>query len=664
MTFRAKRLFQYVAVHLFQAMYFYEGDFEYYRPAKAVISGLTHTNRYGMVSNDVAKAGTLTFMSPVSYVMDWTTGDPYRATTWSGYSSGSNQRPTFQAEITQTPRLEPMGTEPREVLDAAPKSPLSPSGQLVGPDGDSDGNPNNDSFHEIIEPPALGFADPEAIASRRIYNKAGILVTINGASKTVVTQNGTSLSAAQVTALQSAISTTTIYDQRERSSVRVSSLDVGAAKPVLDAASDFNGVIYIHDITPTVSATPKNAIRLKNGGKLPEDGLTVASQNAIYIQGDYNTGATSASGATAVPSNSSGNPNNTATPTVAGYTRKPAAVIGDAVMLLSNAWSDGNSSLSIGQRMASNTTYNTALISGVMPSGYEPGGAAAQYGYSGGANNYPRFLENWNARTCTYFGLSARWCSCSRAQISRAGGIQATSTTRQHAAGTSTRTSPRTRLLDQSTRFMSRVVVGAATSIDMKRLIRILTLALATPSIAGDINLVPEFRTFREEGGEIRRLKFAGANEDHHLTLDEDVGIQKLQNGARFTFQKVPRAIFEIQPGTVGKDRPISPENRPTYYKAAIEALPPNASDVKLIEEVPSPHPINAWKSHRFVFSYLQSGESYRVAVTFITLSEGPQIMLTTSAPSEDYENGISRSDSLLRSWYTVRQGEGPGQAN
>jgi hypothetical protein len=403
-TFRAKRLFQYVAVHLFQAMYFYEGDFEYYRPAKAVISGLTHTNRHGMVSNDAVKAGTLTFMSPVSYVMDWTAGDPFRATTWSGYSPGSNQRPTFQAEITQTPRLEPMGTEPLAVLDAAPTGPLSPSGQLVGPDGDSDGNPNNDSFHEIIEPSVDGFADPEAIASRRLYNKAGIVVTINGAKRKVETQNGTSLSSTQVSALQSAISTTSIYDQRERTPVRVSSLDVGAAKPVLDAAADFNGVIYIHDITPTDSATPKNAIRLKNGGTLPEDGLTVASQNAIYIQGDYNTGATAANAATVVPSNSSGNPNHTASPTATGYTRKPAAVIGDAVMLLSNSWSDENSSLSIGQRMATNTTYNTALISGVMPSGYEPGGAAPQYGYSGGANNYPRFLENWSSRKCTYFG--------------------------------------------------------------------------------------------------------------------------------------------------------------------------------------------------------------------------------------------------------------------
>jgi hypothetical protein len=198
----------------------------------------------------------------------------------------------------------------------------------------------------------------------------------------------------------------------------------------------------------------------------------------------------------------------------------------------------------------------------------------------------------------------------------------------------------------------------------MKRLVSILMAAIATHAMAGDIDFVPEFRTFREEGGEIRRLKFAGANEDHHLTLDEDVGVQKLPNGARFTFRKVPRAIFEIQPSTVGKDRPISPESRNTYYKAATEALPPNASDVKLLEEVPSPHPINAWKSHRFVFSYLQSGESYRVAVTFITLSEGPQIMLITSAPGDDYENGISRSDSLLRSWYTVRHGESPGQAN
>jgi hypothetical protein len=54
-------------------------------------------------------------------------------------------------------------------------------------------------------------------------------------------------------------------------------------------------------------------------------------------------------------------------------------------------------------RAATHTTYNTAIVSGFMPSGYQPP-SGAQYGYSGGANNFPRFLENWTDDSCTYFG--------------------------------------------------------------------------------------------------------------------------------------------------------------------------------------------------------------------------------------------------------------------
>jgi hypothetical protein len=53
--------------------------------------------------------------------------------------------------------------------------------------------------------------------------------------------------------------------------------------------------------------------------------------------------------------------------------------------------------------VASNTTYNTAIVSGFMPSGYQPT-VGAQYGYSGGANNFPRFLEDWTSKYCTYYG--------------------------------------------------------------------------------------------------------------------------------------------------------------------------------------------------------------------------------------------------------------------
>jgi hypothetical protein len=179
---------------------------------------------------------------------------------------------------------------------------------------------------------------------------------------------------------------------------------VGALRTALSSGvSGFNGVLYINDTTPLTTTDPEpKTVRLKNGGILPDAGLTVVSENPIYIQGDYNTGSTTTT-TNNVPSNNGGNPSNTDSPTVAGYTRKPSAVIGDAVMMLSNNWSDTNSSLSLSNRPATHTTYNTAIISGFMPSGYQPP-SGSKYGYSGGANNFPRFLESWSNQHCTYYG--------------------------------------------------------------------------------------------------------------------------------------------------------------------------------------------------------------------------------------------------------------------
>ena len=42
-------------------------------------------------------------------------------------------------------------------------------------------------------------------------------------------------------------------------------------------------------------------------------------------------------------------------------------------------------------------------LAGFMPAGYKPA-TGAQYGFSGGAINYPRFLEDWSGVSCTYFG--------------------------------------------------------------------------------------------------------------------------------------------------------------------------------------------------------------------------------------------------------------------
>lgn len=440
LTYGVKRNFSYTEVPLFQSMFFFEHDFELYRSNTATYSGLAHTNSWAFVSNDLTAPNPVTFQNYVSYVLGWKRDaltraevqanlgasfntayysdtdliTPYRVTTWSGYGTGKNQDVNFtngaSNQLSQVGRLEPLGQDPASVLDPLPAaasnpSLYAPSGQFIGPDGDSDSNPNNDSFHEIVERPDFTDAadlDPPQIAKRRIFSKAGVVIVVDGSTETVTVGNGTSLSATAITTIKNAITTKTVYDKREQASVRVQEIDMAAIRTTLDGAGGFNGVLYVEDITPTTSGVPKNAFRLKNGGELPTGGLTVASPNGIYIQGDYNTGTTT--NPTSVPSNNGGNASNTDAPTVSTYLRKPAAVIGDAVMILSNSWNDTNANKTIDTRIASNTTVNAALLGGFIPSGYRPAGGGAQYGYSGGANNYPRFLEDWNGKYLTYFG--------------------------------------------------------------------------------------------------------------------------------------------------------------------------------------------------------------------------------------------------------------------
>ena len=125
---------------------------------------------------------------------------------------------------------------------------------------------------------------------------------------------------------------------------------------------------------------------------MPSGGLTIASANPVYIQGDYNTGGSN-------PPSNSGTPtqpdHETASPSLP---RQPCAVIADAVTILSNAWTDppSGTTVALNARVASNTTVNTALVAGIVQS--------ANNLYSGGAENFPRFLESWTGKTITYYG--------------------------------------------------------------------------------------------------------------------------------------------------------------------------------------------------------------------------------------------------------------------
>ena len=392
-----RRRFQYVEVPLFQAMYFFEHNLEFYKHATMIVSGLIHTNSDLYASGSTS--GTLTFNGNVSYVGNYsTTSDPPFANTWSGWTPNAEITPTFpngqSNQVSKVQRYEPMGLNLATVFNT------------------TDSNPNNDSYREIIKIPNSGYTDPPEIAARRLYNKAGLVVSVTGTTVTVTAKNGTAADATRIQKIKDSFSgKTTMYDQREGKTVDVANFDVAKLTDALNSnnVTGFNGVLYLVDETPvtTTGASPSpniKTVRLQNGGVLPNEGLSIASQNPVYVQGDYNSGATSASAAaTNVPANLTGNPTNTDSPTVSGYTRKPAAIMADAVMLLSNSWNDANASSSVASRVASNTTYNMAIMAGFMPSGYQPT-SGAQYGYSGGAGNYSRFLETWTGKSCTYYG--------------------------------------------------------------------------------------------------------------------------------------------------------------------------------------------------------------------------------------------------------------------
>jgi hypothetical protein len=118
---------------------------------------------------------------------------------------------------------------------------------------------------------------------------------------------------------------------------------------------------------------------------LPVDGVTVVAENGVYVEGNYNATSTNVTGASV-----------------------PAAIIGDAITILSNNWRDVNSFYSpndMNGRVAVSTGYRFAMISGSSIPFPKPGWAAlSNWGSSGGVHNFMRMLEDWGGLDVRYRG--------------------------------------------------------------------------------------------------------------------------------------------------------------------------------------------------------------------------------------------------------------------
>ncbi len=205
---------------------------------------------------------------------------------------------------------------------------------------------------------------------------------------------------------ESALQYTTIYDWREQKYMLT--VEVDMAKLSRSPAYPGNGIVYMGAFQPDVdmgtwpgggagvgptewAAYPapwtnsytEFAFKARHGSTLSGD-LTIVTENPMYVQGDYNT-----------------------------INKKAAAIMADAVTILSNNWGDTNadgnfdsdldySLLDLSLRTAlTTTTMNAAIMTGNVDAGAS---------YNGGLENLPRQLERWTNVTLTLLGsLVALW---------------------------------------------------------------------------------------------------------------------------------------------------------------------------------------------------------------------------------------------------------------
>jgi hypothetical protein len=271
-----------------------------------------------------------------------------------------------------------------------------------------------------------GLADDPGIAALRAYNRADLIITVNGDGSTSI-KNGIGDNTERATNYTGVITPTTMFDLREQKSVAITEINVATLKTKLDSVyPDFNGVLYVYLANST--AEHPAAVRLVNGDTTPNyasagtstsTGFSVITNGGIYVVGNYNT--TTSNNQPLVNADGSSN--------AAAGAVNPAVLMGDAITILSSAWGfksmqeDGTTPgvptgdglvnanhsplATYGSRVA--TAGTTTIASGLL-TGNITHDDNDNYVYSGGGHNLIRFLEDWysNSSTANFYGSFGR----------------------------------------------------------------------------------------------------------------------------------------------------------------------------------------------------------------------------------------------------------------
>ena len=247
------------------------------------------------------------------------------------------------------------------------------------------------AVRQVIEKPPLTESPNSSMGQQRFYNKADIIITVSDIipiplppllpHAVTITSGLSDNFKTTVPPNQAALFvnlTNSFTNQREKKVVKCIQIDIARLKqwnetneilrPILPM-KDVR-IVYVYDQRALPSGS-MSGVRLVNGQTLPPTGLTIATPQPLYVWGHYNC----------PNSNHLGTLNTSAT--------APAALIGDAITILSPAWLDSQSTLAYTSRIPKPTTVNAAFVAGIVQT-------ASGKGYSGGMENFPRFLEDWD----------------------------------------------------------------------------------------------------------------------------------------------------------------------------------------------------------------------------------------------------------------------------
>ena len=366
---------------IFQYGVFYQGDLEMAPGNNVIIDGDVAAN--GSIYMAASAGHTLTLDKQVRYL----TGDYFNEDSLGNTVLRKPNTPVGGALVapifgtSQVSQLEVLA-QPENLLggvDASLEVSLHPTlfatendvyrAAIVPPPGQTDEYPN--------------IADDPTIAVQRMYNRAGLIVTVNTDNSVVITKpDGTDVTV-NYAGVISGVVNKPVYDQREGKNVLITTVDMGALTTALQnpvnyiaGPNDFNGLVYFN-VKSSNTTTPR-AIRMVNATNVTGrkgNGMSVATNGGMYVQGDFNTAST---------------------PLADGSTN-PAMIMADQVTALSQGWDDNNAAQPRTSRTASGAlAINAGVLTGNTP--------ATTTQFSGGAQNLLRYLENWNGIPVTITG--------------------------------------------------------------------------------------------------------------------------------------------------------------------------------------------------------------------------------------------------------------------